>query len=76
MISKDTISIILAFLLLFSLPICMMIFLFNAEVMPNINKYGITFEIICQIIHIMIVSTVLGVLIEVFFAQLYELFFK
>lgn len=76
MISKDTVSIIFAFLLLFSLPICLMIFLFNAEVMPNIIKYGITFDVICQIIHITVVSAVLGILIEVFFAEVYELFFK
>jgi hypothetical protein len=42
--------------------------------MPNIIEDGITFEVFCQIIHIITFSTVLGVLIEVFFAELYEMF--
>ena len=74
MISEDTIHIIVAFLMFFSLPICMIIFLFNVEVMPNIIEDGITFEVFCQIIHIITFSTVLGVLIEIFFAELYEMF--
>lgn len=58
-------------LLCFSVPICMMIFLFNVEVMPNIIRYGWSLDIIGQIIHIIIVSTVLGFLVELFFSELY-----
>lgn len=74
MISDDTKWLIFGMLVLFSLPICIMIFLFHVEVMPDIMKNGLSLAILDEMFYFAVASLVIGLSIEAFFIGIYELF--
>jgi hypothetical protein len=74
MISEDTKWFLFAMLVFFSLPICISIILINGEVIPVLAKEGFSLNIVILTFHMIVVSTVIGILIEFFAVKLYELF--
>ena len=73
MISEDNKWFLFAMLVFFSLPICISIILINGEVIPVLAKEGFNPNIIILTFHMIVVSTVLGILIELFAVKVYEM---